>query len=44
MEQIAGLRSNTNSNSKSGSRVGPAEHWQIETGDSIKIKINSKEV
>lgn len=47
MEQIASLRSNNSSNNKSGSssfKVGPAEHWQIQSGDYIKIKINSKEV
>ena len=43
MEQIASLRSNNSSNNKSGSssfKVGPAEHWQIQPGDYIKIKIN----
>jgi hypothetical protein len=47
MEQISNLRSNNSSNNKAGSssfKVGPAEHWQIQPGDYIKIKINSKEV
>jgi hypothetical protein len=44
MEQIASLRSDTGASGKLTSKIGPAEHWQVRSGDFIKIKINSKEV